>query len=91
MSVLKIVLVLIAAFGAIAVLAFMAALYARRTDRSFWGGADLLTGWWLVLPPKTLDLPPDANRLLWEARVAWLVTILAGLGAWACSQWPSAA
>lgn len=83
---LKIALVLLTAFGAIATFAFVATLYAKRADRSFLGGADMLTGWWLILPLKHLDLPQETNRLLWEARVAWLITMLSGFGVWACSR-----
>jgi hypothetical protein len=68
----------------VAIVVFIGTAYAKRTDSSFWGSTSILQGLWLVLSASELGLPPEANALLWQARAALLVCLLAGWGAYAC-------
>lgn len=86
MVILKALLATISLFAMFAMVVFIGTAYAKRTDRSCWGGGSVLQGLWLVLPASELDLLPEANVLLWRSRAAFLVCILAGWGTYACPR-----
>jgi hypothetical protein len=60
--------------------------YGQRRDRSFWGGRDVLSGWWWLLFPYGDNGVPES------ARTIVLVVRLAAVAFWvtfavACYLW----
>lgn len=70
MIVLKIVLVLACTLSVLALLGVTLVAYSRRTDRRFFGGVNILTGWWLLLPTRASQLSEADAGLVWGARAA---------------------
>lgn len=70
---------------AVALIVYLAATwsaYRQRQDKSFWGGSDVLTGFWLLSPYGEGGVPESAHKAVLIARVSLLVFYLAIGVAW---------
>ncbi len=70
---------------AVALISYMIATwsaYQQRQDKSFWGGSDVLTGWWLLSPYGEGGVPETAHRTVLVARISLAVFYLALGLAW---------
>jgi len=47
--------------------------YEQRRDKSFWGGAGMFTGFWLMFPHDYDGVPLSARRTVVVARISFLL------------------
>jgi hypothetical protein len=48
--------------------------YSRREDRSFWGGSNMLTGWFFLFPYGQGGVPGSERKLVFWYRVVAVIT-----------------
>ena len=81
--ILRILLSVVAVISGIVLLTCTAIAYSRRENRSFWGGANMVTGWWLVTPYSSGGMAPGNDALVNTARISIAFFWLALLGIYA--------
>lgn len=52
--------------------------YSRRKDRRFWGGIDILNGWWVFFPYGKNGMKEGNDNIVWGARISWFILIATG-------------
>ena len=77
-------LVAIGSFLCLVALTFVA--YARRKDRTFWGGANILNGWWLIFPYGENGVGPEGRGLVVAGRLIALIMVVSALLAYGLAR-----
>lgn len=54
--------------------------YAKREDKSFWGGWNILNGWFLIFPYGKGGVPKEEYRLVFWCRVSAVVFCISMIG-----------
>lgn len=54
------------------------AAYSYRRDRSFWGGANILNGWWLLFPYGSDGVEPEAKNIVFWGRIVFSAILACG-------------
>ena len=84
MELLKVLLVIVCLASLLCFAGLTVAAYTKRTDKSFWGGASILNGWWLLFPYDNDGLARENRAIVMAARISLAVCLASG---WLAYQW----
>lgn len=78
MELLKVLLVIVCLVSLLCFGGLTVAAYTKRTDKSFWGGASILNGWWLLFPYDNDGLAREYRGIVRAARISLVVCLASG-------------
>jgi len=84
MEILKVLLVIVCLVSLLSFGGLTVAAYTKRKDKSFWGGASILNGWWLLFPYDNDGLDRENRGIVIAARITLLVFLVSG---WLVYKW----
>jgi hypothetical protein len=84
MELLRVLLVVVCLVSLLCFGGLTVAAYTKRKDKSFWGGASILNGWWLLFPYDNDGLARENRSIVIVARITLVVGLLSG---WLAYTW----
>ncbi|MEK8082286.1 hypothetical protein [Pseudomonas sp. XK-1] len=84
MAILQILLIIAAIISGMTTVILQIAAFTKREDKGFWGGYNILTGWFLLFPYGEGGLPKTESALVLWCRLTAVSSFVFGYLAVLC-------